>query len=84
MDLALQNALKRYHGGVAATGHTPTPSCFRATFREGGGGGGGVGLVGRLGLVGGWPTRGGGGAPDPYIYALKWPSHRADDLELQI
>ena len=31
----------RCHGGVAATGHTPTPSCFHATFRVGGGGLGG-------------------------------------------
>ena len=25
-----------------------------------------------------------GGAPDPYIYGLKWPSHRADHLEVQM
>ena len=29
-----------YHSGGVATGHTPTPSHFPATFREGGGGGG--------------------------------------------
>ena len=65
--------------GVAATGHTPTPSCFRATFRVGGEGGGWVwwgGLGGQL--EGGW------GAPDPYTYGLKWPSHRVDHLEVQM
>ena len=48
--------------GVRTMGHTPTPSCFRATFRAGGGwvwGGGGLG--GQI--------EGAGGAPDPYIYA---------------
>ena len=29
------------HSGVSATGHTPTPSRFRATFRVGGWGRGG-------------------------------------------
>ena len=26
----------------------------------------------------------GGGGPEPYIYGLKWPSHRADHLEVQM
>ena len=47
-------------GGGIATGHTPTPSHFKATFRGGGG-------------LGGWGAsrRGGGGLPDPNIYGLK-------------
>ena len=38
----------------------------------------GLGLVGGLG----GQLEGGGGAPDPYIYGLKWPSHHADHLEV--
>ena len=53
-------------GGGVATGHTPTPSHFPATFREGGGGlgrGRGASLSGGGG--------GEGGLPDPNIYGLK-------------
>ena len=49
----------------------------------GGRGGGGARSEGggfRCGGGVGGPARGGGGAPDPYIYGLKWPSHRADNL----
>ena len=53
-------------GGVAATGHTPTPSRFRATFRVGGGGGG----AGSGGGVRG-PARGGGGGFGPLHIRLE-------------
>ena len=53
-------------GGGLATGHTPTPSHFPATFREGRGGGGG-------GWVGGFwgASLRGGGAPGPQHIWLK-------------
>ena len=47
-----------------------------------GGGEGGAGAGSSGGVRG--PARGGGGAPDPYIYGLKWPSHRVDHLEVQM
>ena len=50
------------HGGAVATGHTPTPSHSRTTFRAGGGEGGG-GKGGWVWEGGGWglPRKGGGG-----------------------
>ena len=42
-------------------------------FQGGGGSGGGQGAS--------W---GGGGALDPYMYGLKWPSHRAHHFEVQM
>ena len=57
-------------------GRTPTPSRFGATFKAGGGGLG-------LGGVGG-QLEGGGGAPDPYIYGVKWPPHHTYHFEVQM
>ena len=36
-----------------------------------------------MGGLGG-QLEGAGGAPDPYIYGLKWPSHCVDNLELHM
>ena len=49
-------APRRNLGGVGTMGHTPTPSRFGATFKEGGGSGGGGGRG---------PARGGGGGSKP-------------------
>ena len=64
-------------GGVVTMGHTPTPSRFGTTFTAGGG----LGLGGRGGRG---PSRGGGGAPDPYIYGVKWPPHHTYHFEVQM
>ena len=59
---------------MGTVGHMLTSSRFGATF---GAAGGGPGLRG----VGG-AARGDRGAPDPFIYSLKWPPHRADHFEV--
>ena len=73
--------MRLHHGGAVATGHTPTPSHSRTTFRAGGGGGagsggggGGLPRKGGLGLGGGRGATkkegGGGQASSPHKYGI--------------
>ena len=91
----LQGPLPQSGGGPgvskAAEAHTPmrrrphgaqSGGGFGATFRVGGGEGGGGGSGG--GVRGQVEGPGGGGGSDPYMHGLKWPSHRADHLEVQM